>query len=59
MTSLIVIPGTCCECSCTDDEPCVDEEGNTCFWVDPEHTICSECVSDEQLEELGAVFEGA
>jgi hypothetical protein len=35
--------GVCRACGCTDDEAC--EDG--CFWVDPEHTLCSQCASKE------------
>lgn len=37
---LILLPGTCCQCGCTDDNAC---DGG-CSWVDPEHTLCSACV---------------
>jgi hypothetical protein len=36
---LILLPGTCSKCGCTDDNAC---EGG-CSWVDPEHTLCSAC----------------
>jgi hypothetical protein len=32
-------PGTCRRCGCTDLRACA----GGCFWVDPEHTLCSEC----------------
>lgn len=31
--------GRCKVCGCTDDHGCV----NGCSWVDPHHTLCSEC----------------
>lgn len=36
---LILLPGTCSQCGCTDDQAC---KGG-CSWVDPEHTLCSAC----------------
>lgn len=35
--------GRCRFCGCTDEDACIPEAGG-CHWVDPEHTICSECV---------------
>ncbi|MBZ5522235.1 MAG: hypothetical protein LAP21_08335 [Acidobacteriia bacterium] len=43
--------GVCRYCNCTDTRPCVlgvvtEPPGNTCSWIDQEHTVCSnpECV---------------
>jgi hypothetical protein len=36
---LILLPGTCSQCGCTDDNAC---EGG-CAWVDAEHTLCTAC----------------
>jgi hypothetical protein len=49
MSGLILLPGTCSKCGCTDAEAC---EGGCC-WVDAEHTLCSACADpDEQLDEF-------
>lgn len=39
--------GTCAVCDCSDEEAC---EGG-CYWVDPEHRLCSTCAA-----ELGLLF---
>lgn len=42
---LIITPGTCSECGCTDERACVDEEtGARCYWADEFRTLCSACV---------------
>lgn len=45
--SLILIPGVCSGCGCTDDQVC--EDG--CYWVDEDHTMCSRCAGVEDDEE--------
>ena len=40
---LILLPGTCRECGCTDTHAC---DGG-CSWVDAEHTLCSACAPEE------------
>jgi hypothetical protein len=51
---LILLPGTCSECGCTDDRACVDDEdGVRCSWADPDRTICSFCAHAQQVDVLG------
>jgi ParB/RepB/Spo0J family partition protein len=36
-------PGVCSKCSCTEDDPCIDEDGEPCSWANKERTLCSVC----------------
>jgi hypothetical protein len=43
---LILLPGACSECGCTEDAACslYDEYGkHACHWVDAARTLCSGC----------------
>jgi hypothetical protein len=42
--SLILVPGTCSKCGCTDARACVDDDLNPCAWADEFHTLCTACV---------------
>lgn len=42
--------GVCRICGCTDNNACVNSEGNACFWVDSEHNLCSACVEERSEE---------
>lgn len=43
----------CRICGCTDWRACVDDDGETCFWV--EQDLCSACIGTvEAIEDLGA-----
>lgn len=33
----------CRSCECSDTEPCVSEQGETCSWVPSERDLCSFC----------------
>lgn len=50
----IIHPGHCRVCDCTDDHPCVDENGVECCWVDADHTLCDnlECLARVPISEL-------
>ena len=37
------IPGVCCVCGCTMENPCYHPEHGNCWWDDSSHTICSHC----------------
>lgn len=58
---LILIPGTCRVCGCTDDNACVvppsgasDDGGDRCSWVDDDRTLCSFCaLRDPLFDEFG------
>ena len=39
----------CRVCGCTDLEPCVDDVGRPCAWVDAD--LCSFCAAGEAEEE--------
>lgn len=39
--------GTCINCGCTDDNPCIHPDIGPCWWVDNEHKNCSHCFIDE------------
>lgn len=43
----------CSVCGCTETEPCVDDAGGTCSWVDAERSLCSAC--DENLGDVAGV----
>lgn len=43
---LILLPGTCSVCGCSDAEAC---EGG-CSWVDEDHTLCSACADPDDDE---------
>lgn len=43
--------GKCIRCGCTDEEAC-DHDGSPCFWVDQEHTLCSACLTEEEVDHL-------
>ena len=43
----ILLPNRCCECGCTDYNPCYHPEHGACFWLDDEHTLCSHCGIEE------------
>jgi hypothetical protein len=37
------MPRTCRECGCSDNNPCIDENGQTCAWAaDDLCTFCAE-----------------
>lgn len=38
-------PGVCKHCGCTDAWAC----GGGCYWIDEEHTLCSKCVTQDEL----------
>jgi len=38
---VILCPGECRVCGCTEHTPCVDSRGQPCWWVDQAHTLCS------------------
>lgn len=40
---LILLPGTCSQCGCTDDNACA----GGCSWVDEDHTLCSACAEPD------------
>jgi len=44
---LVAIPGTCSRCGCTEDNACVDDDGEPCAWADAERTLCTVCEADE------------
>ena len=43
-------PGTCLKCGCTDNDcsGCVERTGQSCYWADPEKTLCSACAPEAQ-----------
>jgi hypothetical protein len=41
--ALVPIPGVCRVCGCSQFDACVNEEGWTCGWADPTHTLCTFC----------------
>ncbi len=45
MSDQILKPGVCRVCGCTEDSPCLLDEGEQgsvpCWWVDRAHTLCS------------------
>jgi hypothetical protein len=44
---LVLVPGQCRVCGCTDDHACLDG----CAWADEDHTLCTSCVpSDDSIE---------
>lgn len=45
---LILLPGTCSRCGCTDAEACPDG----CSWVDAEHTLCSACAEGDDTDDF-------
>jgi hypothetical protein len=51
------ISGICKHCGCTDGTPCVLKGGQTCCWVDREHTVCSarDCVAEAYREAAARV----
>lgn len=46
--SVILVPGVCQICGCTDELAC---EGG-CSWVDDERTLCSQCAKRQEAEWL-------
>ena len=34
-------PVPCSKCGCTEDKPCIDDDGIPCWWIDD--GICSRC----------------
>ena len=46
----------CRICGCTEDNPCIDENGDTCSWVDGKKDLCSnpECVKKASEDIAGA-----
>jgi len=40
---LILVPGRCQGCGCSDEQPCLDVDDEPCFWIDETHTLCSRC----------------
>jgi hypothetical protein len=65
MTTMVVTPGTCRVCGCTETTPChvliAPGEYVGCAWLDVERTLCSNprCVAVVPLEELMAMSAGA
>lgn len=55
---LILMPGTCSSCGCTDAAACP----GGCSWADADRTLCSRCASEPELEmslppeQLAAMF---
>jgi len=45
VTRLVFCPGVCRECSCTELEPCVLEDGTTCAWAEPD--LCTACAGED------------
>lgn len=39
----VVQPGVCRVCGCTGETPCIDQDGQPCYWVDEDRTLCSAC----------------
>ncbi|HZP33937.1 MAG TPA: hypothetical protein VFB23_11315 [Candidatus Acidoferrales bacterium] len=56
--SVVLTPGTCRICGCTERNACHIQVGNAefvgCYWVDAGKTLCSnpECVAQVPLDEL-------
>lgn len=51
----ILQTGKCRICGCTDEKPCVDQDGNVvCAWLDAAHTLCDnlECLAQVPMCEL-------
>ncbi len=44
MGLIILLPGTCSKCGCTDDNAC---EGG-CAWADDEQTLCTACADPDE-----------
>jgi hypothetical protein len=46
----LIAPGTCRHCDCTEANACRLPEGDTCAWVNPERTVCSNpaCIKAEK-----------
>lgn len=46
--------GRCRVCGCTENTPCVIDGEFSCWWVDQQHTLCSNprCVAAVPLGEL-------
>lgn len=40
--------GVCHICGCTDDMPCISEQGQVCTWTDETRTLCTACVEKAQ-----------
>lgn len=36
-------PGTCVVCGCTENNPCVDDDEETCAWANKMKTLCTFC----------------
>ncbi len=49
-----IVFGTCRICGCRDDQVCELENGDCCFWLDRDHTLCSnpQCVALVPLDLL-------
>jgi len=45
-----VMPGVCRHCRCTDTNPCLLSNSDTCCWVDRTRLVCSNptCIKAEQ-----------
>ena len=39
--------GVCKICGCTDNDACIHPDFGACFWLTPEHDLCSHCVELE------------
>lgn len=44
----------CRKCGCTEDNACVDQHGNSCYWVDED--LCSDCLVN--VEEISPLKKG-
>jgi hypothetical protein len=52
--SELSIPGICRGCGCTNDDPCP----NGCYWVDEFRTVCSNCASEQEEDDVMAAVAG-
>ena len=51
---IVLQPGKCRICGCTEERPCADENNNPCAWVDLAHTLCDnlDCIARVPMSEL-------
>lgn len=42
--------GVCERCGCTDEEPCIAGNGETCSWVDEYKNLCTFCLEDTEYD---------
>jgi hypothetical protein len=69
--NVVLRPGTCRFCGCTESHACIfpdpdsdnprDPNLLTCWWIDPAKTVCSNphCVAQMPIEELERVSLGS